>query len=161
MRVASLYDIHGNLPALEAVLADVGRSRVDKVVVGGDVASGPLPAQTVEALLALGDRAWFVRGNADREVVEAYDAGRVDAAAESEPARRAAVFAAAALSRDQRDFLAGFSDTVTVNLEGLGETLFCHGSPRDDDEIITAATPPQRLRRILTGVRQRVVVCGH
>jgi predicted phosphodiesterase len=76
MRVAALYDIHGNLPALEAVLAEVEYAGIDKFVVGGDVAAGPLPRETIEALMALAPRARFVRGNADREIVESFDEGR-------------------------------------------------------------------------------------
>ena len=71
MRVAAIYDVHGNLPALEAVLEEVERERVDAIVVGGDVASGPMPGETLERLYALGERALFVRGNADRELVDA------------------------------------------------------------------------------------------
>lgn len=161
MRVAALYDIHGNLPALQAALADIEHAEVDALVVGGDAVSGPLPLQTVEALMALGPGARFVRGNADREVVEAFDAGRTRIEDEQDPARRASAFAAVALSRSHRDFLAGFEDTVALELNGLGATLFCHGSPRSDSEILTPLTPPQRLREALAGVGPRVVVCGH
>lgn len=78
MRIAVLADIHGNLPALEAVLAEVDRAGVDAVVLNGDLATGPMPAETLDRLAALGDRAVWVRGNADRELVEAYDKGRAD-----------------------------------------------------------------------------------
>jgi predicted phosphodiesterase len=161
MRVAALYDIHGNLPALRAVLADVAREGVGTIVVGGDVAAGPLPRQTIEQLMALGERARFVRGNADREIVNAYDQGRREIEAERDPAVRAAAFAASRISRDHRDFLAGYAPRLTLEVEGLGQTLFCHGSPRSDAEIITSATPQQRLREILGGIEERVVVCGH
>lgn len=161
MRVAALYDIHGNLPALRAVLADAAREGVGTIVIGGDVAAGPLPSQTIDQLLALGERARFVRGNADRELVHAYDQGRRDVQAEDGPAQRAAAFAAARITRNQRDFLSDFAGTVTIDIDGLGPTLFCHGSPRSDTEIITTATADQRLRDILAGVEQRIVVCGH
>jgi predicted phosphodiesterase len=69
--VAAIYDIHGNLPALEAVLSDIERIGPDLVVVGGDGASGPMPAETLDRLTALGDNVRFVRGNADREVAAA------------------------------------------------------------------------------------------
>ena len=82
LRVAALYDIHGNLPALEAVLGEIERAEADALVVGGDVAAGPLPVETVEALMALGPRARFVRGDADREIVEAFDQGRTRIEAE-------------------------------------------------------------------------------
>ncbi len=161
MRVAALYDIHGNLPALRAVLAEVGREGVETVVIGGDVAAGPLPGETIEQLMALGVRARFVRGNADREVVDAYDKGRRRPESESGPAERAAAFAAARISRNQRDFLADFRTTVVLDVDGLGPTVFCHGSPRSDTEVITTATSDERLREILSGVAEAVVVGGH
>jgi predicted phosphodiesterase len=161
MRVAALYDIHGNLPALRAVLAEVAREDVDAVLVGGDIAAGPLPRETIDQLMALGPRARFVRGNADREVVSAYDSETPDVEAEQDPAIRAAVFAAARISPNQRDLLASFVPSVVIDVDGLGATLFCHGSPRSDSEIVTTETPEQRLREIVRGVDQRVVVCGH
>ena len=72
MRVAAIADIHGNLPALEAVLGEVEREEPDLIVVCGDVASGPMPAETIDRLRAL-SRARFVRGNADRGLVDEFD----------------------------------------------------------------------------------------
>jgi len=161
MRVAALYDIHGNLPALRAVLADAEREGTGAFVIGGDVAAGPLPCETIDQLMALGGRARFVRGNADREIVDAYDRGRTDVDAVEDPAERNAVFAAAQISRQQRDFLAGFAPTVGLDVDGLGPVLFCHGSPRSDTEIITRVTPESRLSDILAGVEEQVVVGGH
>jgi predicted phosphodiesterase len=161
MRVAALYDIHGNLPALRAVLRDVERAQAGAIVIGGDVAAGPLPSQTLQLLMTLGERARFVRGNADREIVEAYDAGRNDPNAEEDPPARAFAFAVGHISRSERDVLAGFQSTAVLDVDGLGPTLFCHGSPRSDSEIITTATSEERLREILATVEQNVVVCGH
>jgi putative phosphoesterase len=161
MRVAALCDIHGNLPALEAVLEEVDSEAVDAVVVGGDAAAGPLPLETVEALMALGPRARFVRGNADREIVEAFDEGRTRIATEQDPVQRVAAFAAGRLSRRHRDFLAGFADTIELEVDGLGATLFCHGTPRSDTEILTAVTPEERLADVLRDVVHQVVVGGH
>lgn len=161
MRVAALYDIHGNLPALRAVLEDASRAGVDAFVVGGDVVAGPLPGETLERLIALGPSAQFVRGNADREVVEAYDRRPADLGDASDPVQLAARFAASRLSRAQRDRLAEFAPTVSVDIDGLGPTLFCHGTPRSDTEIITRITPDDRLREILDGVPENLVVCGH
>ena len=160
-RVAALYDIHGNLPALHAVLADAAREKVSTLVIGGDVASGPLPAETLEELMALGPRGQFVSGNADREMIEAYDQGRLAVEAAGDSAQVASAFSAGRISREQRDFLAGFAPTVVLDVEGLGRTLFCHGSPRSDTEMITTATADERLHGILRGVEESVVVCGH
>lgn len=161
MRVAALYDIHGNLPALRAVLADVERARVDEIVVGGDVASGPLPRATLKRLMALGPDAWFVRGNGDREIVDVYDSGTTDIGALEDPAARAASFAAAQISAEQREFLAAFTPVVRLDITGLGPTVFCHGSPRSDNEILTRVTPEDRLQDVLAATAEPTVVCGH
>lgn len=154
MRVAVLNDIHGNLPALDAVLAEVDRADVDAIVVGGDLVWGPMPGETLDRLVALGGRARFVMGNADRDVVEAFDGDSPEHEAVS-------AYCARRISRSQRDFLAGLGPPLALDVEGLGETLFCHGSPRSDTERITTATPDARLRGILEGVGESLVVCGH
>jgi predicted phosphodiesterase len=162
VRIAALYDVHGNGPALRAVLADVERAAPDLVVVGGDVAGGPMPAATLDALAALGPRARWVRGNGDRELAEAYDrrAGGEDPPADT-PARATAAWASARLSPVQRALLDAFEPVVHVDVTGLGPTLFCHGSPRSDTEILTSITPDARLRPALAGVTEPLVVCGH
>jgi predicted phosphodiesterase len=161
MRIAALYDIHANAPALHAVLAEVAAEDVDCIVIGGDVVPGPLPAETLGLLEMLGDRAVFVRGNGDRWVVDAFDRGESAAVEEEHPGRRAAAWTAAQMESGQRDFLASFSSTVSFDVDGLGRTLFCHGSPRSDEEILTAITPERRWRPALEGVEERVVMCGH
>lgn len=140
MRVAALYDIHGNLPALEAVLAELESVAPDLVVVGGDAVLGPFPRETLETLLALDERARFVRGNTDRVLDH---------------------FAAEALTPEQRDFLAGLPLTVSLEVDGLGPILFCHASPRSDEEIVTRLSPEARLAPMLEGVAEDVVIGGH
>ncbi|HEY3727438.1 MAG TPA: metallophosphoesterase family protein [Solirubrobacteraceae bacterium] len=154
MRVAAVYDVHGNLPALDAVLADVARAEVDVIVVGGDLAWGPPPSATVERLMDLGDQARFVVGNADLAHVAAFD-GRAPAADPVTPD------AAGWIASTQRDFLAAMPPHVVLSIEGLGPTLFCHGTPRSEIERVTTATSDERLRGLLVGVEQPVVVCGH
>ena len=156
-RVAGLYDIHGNLPALEATLAEVDAVGCDRIVVGGDVALGPMPRETLDLLLARGDRVSFVRGNCDREMISML--GR-----EPEPAKPLEArfrWAVDQLTPAQRELLAGLPTTLELEVDGLGPVLFCHGSPRDDDEIFTRATPESRIAPALAGVTARVVLCGH
>jgi predicted phosphodiesterase len=161
MRIAVLCDIHGNLPALDAVLAEVELLDVDAIVVGGDVVPGPFMAETVDRLRGLGDRARFVMGNGDREVVEAFDAGtRPEDAGDSQFARFTA-WCASRIDRGHRDFLASFEPVVRLPVDDVGPVLFCHGSPRGDTEIITQVTPPERLRPMLAEVAEPTVVCGH
>jgi predicted phosphodiesterase len=153
VRVAALYDVHGNLPALEAVLAEVDREGVDAIVSGGDVvAGGPFPLETFELLRSLGDRVIWVRGNGDREWTPL--------AAEGIWGERT-VWAAAHLHHDERQFLHDLPDTATLDVDGLGPVLFCHATPRSDEEIVTEASPESRWRDALAGVAESVVVCGH
>ena len=156
--VAALYDVHGNLPALDAILADPAFARADTVVVGGDVAAGPLPAEVLDRLAALDAPVRWVRGNADREVVAHFDRGDIDPSiyGADAPAERADAFTAGRIDARHRDLLAGFEDVV--RLDGV---LYCHGSPRSDEEIITALTPAERLEPMLAGVEEGLVVCGH
>jgi predicted phosphodiesterase len=143
------------------VLAEVELLDVDAIVVGGDVVPGPFMAETVDRLRGLGDRARFVMGNGDREVVEAFDAGtRAEDAGDSQFARFTA-WCAARIDRGQRDFLASFEPVVRLPVDDVGPVLFCHGSPRSDTEIITQVTPPERLRPMLAEVDETTVVCGH
>ena len=155
MRVAVLSDIHGNLPALEAVLEQVARETPDLVVVCGDVASGPLPVETLTVLMALPD-VRFLHGNADRSLVAGFDGS-----AKPRLAGPAADWCAAQLSKEHRDFLASFPAEVRLEIDGLGRVLFCHGSPRGDEEMMTAATPEDRLREFTAGSETDVIVCGH
>src|SRR3954453_7013735 len=119
MRIATLCDIHGNLPALEAVLAEVELLDVDMIVVGGDVVPGPFMAETVDRLRTLGDRARFVMGNGDREVVEAFDAGLRPEDA-GEVAKRSTAWCAGRIDRSHRDFLAAFEPVVSLPADNLG-----------------------------------------
>jgi len=157
--VAALYDIHGNLPALEATLVALEAAGAHEVVVGGDVVLGPMPRETLERLLDLGPRVRVIRGNCDRLVADAFD-GRL--ATRLPPAVREAVaWTAAQLDRRHRDFLGSLPATLVVTVPGLGPVLFCHATPRSDEEIFTARTPAERVRPMLEGVTQPVVVCGH
>src|SRR5262245_17498578 len=155
MRVAALYDVHGNLPALEAVLADVETVGADAVVVGGDIAIGPMPRRSLERLLDLGERALFLRGNGDREIAaDLTEAGH-------DPWAERTRWSAGQLGPGERAWLAALPGTQSVDVDGLGRVLFCHGSPRSDDEILTAVSSEERVAEALSGVEEAVVVCGH
>ena len=156
MRVAALSDIHGNLPALEAVLREVDDENPDLIVFCGDVASGPMPAETIALLMTL-PRARFVCGNADRGVVDAFDKKP-----KGPMPGPFADWCATRITREQRDFLASFETTLTVvDVEAIGTALFCHGSPRSDEEIMSAETALDRMRKLMDGLDVDLVVCGH
>jgi predicted phosphodiesterase len=163
MRVAALYDIHGNRPALEAVLREVEHLAPDAIVVGGDIVWGPMPGETLELLSNLGTQAHFIRGNTDRELVNHYDKASLprETLGEDDLWIRRFVWAARQITREQRDFLASLPMMVVLEVNGLGPTLFCHGSPSSDEGIITRLTPDERLDGMLAGVTEGVIVCGH
>jgi putative phosphoesterase len=131
-KVAALYDVHGNLPALEAVLAEVPDDAT--IVVGGDVAMGLLPGDTLERLRQLGEHVQWIRGNADREL---------------EP------------GEEQIAFLHGLPERVELDVTGVGRVLFCHATPQNDVDIFLEETPEERVAPSFDGVEADLVVCGH
>jgi predicted phosphodiesterase len=155
MRIAVLCDIHGNLPALQAVLAEVEKAGVDLVVFGGDVAAGPMSVETIEVLVAYSGPARFVRGNADRQMVESFDGTpRSDNASD--------LWLANTLNRTHRDFLSTFEPSVEVAVDGLGMVVCCHaGLDSDEVPIITPATPDDVIAEALASAHGKLVVAGH
>jgi diadenosine tetraphosphatase ApaH/serine/threonine PP2A family protein phosphatase len=159
MRVAALYDIHGNLPALEAVLRDIRDADVDRIVVGGDVGPGPMPRETLACLLELKLPVGFIQGNGEVAVLE-HAAGTA-AGTLPEQAREAIRWTAQQLHAEDRRVLARWPKTLSLEIDGLGEVLFCHATPRSHTEIFTRLTSEERLRPAFEGINAPVVVCGH
>jgi putative phosphoesterase len=149
VRVAALYDIHGNLPALEAVVRELADEQVDAVVVGGDVVAGPFPEEVLTLLDSLEPDVRFIRGNADRELTAE--------SAAPEPWRTWL----SDRTRPLRGRLDSWPEKLTLDVDGLGPTLFCHATPRNDEEIFTDLTPDDVVAEMMTGVSAAVVVVGH
>ena len=156
-RIAALYDIHGNLPALKAALDEAKARDCDAMVFGGDVASGYMPAETLSLLMALRPQARFVMGNADRELIQIWDGGEPPTGFVGD----LSAWAARQLNRQQRDFLASFEPLVEYEVVGVGHVLFCHGTPRSDEEIVTPKTPDEVLAEVLGPITADIVVGGH
>jgi putative phosphoesterase len=144
--VATLYDVHGNLRALEAVLAEIPADAT--IVVGGDVcAGGDQPAETLERLRALGDRVLWLRGNADRELKPGEEGLAPPELIEATRSQ---------LTGEQVDFLWSLPPTAQ-----LGRVLYVHASPRNDTDIFTERTREERIAFLFADVDADVVVCGH
>jgi predicted phosphodiesterase len=152
-RVAVLSDVHGNAVALEAVLRDVAAAEPELVVVGGDLSWGPLPEETIALVEPLMERALFVRGNAERALTEH---GAADG--DLTPRER---WLLEVHSSESLAFLGAFVESAVVDVQELGPTRFCHGSPRSDEELVTFATPESRMRALLEGVDEHVLVTAH
>jgi predicted phosphodiesterase len=151
--VLALYDIHGNIDALDAVLADPRAADPDSVVVGGDAVPGPFARATLARLRALSVPIDWIRGNGEREVAEVVGGS---ATADDRLAARTAAITAAEIGDDRARALGELP--LTVELDGV---LFCHASPRRDDEILTRLSSPERWTDALSGVAASVVVGGH
>lgn len=155
--VAVIADIHGNLPALDAVLAEPRIAHADALVVAGDHAAGPQPTEVLDRLRSLGERVMLVRGNADRELVD-LALGR-DIAIPDE----LTAWAASCLSSTDIAMLEALPHPLALSVSGFGPVLICHGSPRRDDDVVLVDSRPERWHEVFEGVGPeiRTVVCGH
>ena len=155
-RVAVLSDIHGVLPALEAVLAEPEVAAAERIVLTGDITAGPQPGEAVELLRALGDRVGGSRGTRTGNWSSTAGESGTRSRTRSAPSRRSN-------SPTSGEFLAGLPATLTLTIRGLGRVLFCHATPRDDEEIVLVDSGPDRWAEVFEGLDEdvRTVVCGH
>lgn len=156
--IAVLSDVHGVLPALELVLRQPEVQQADVIVVTGDLVAGPQPVEVLDRLTDLGERVVLVRGNADRDVVTAARGGTLP-----EGTPPVDLWAARQLSDAHLGLLEDLPHPVTLSLEGVGEVMFCHGSPRDDNEVVLVDTRLSLWTEVFAEVDEsvRMVVCGH
>ncbi len=170
MRVAALYDIHANLPALEAVLDEVHRARVDLIVIGGDVVPGPMPRETLARLLACDIPVQFIHGNGDLAVLaqcRASDAaavtywGTTSGAPLPEPLEEVVRWTAQQVQPEYEQVFETWPKTLALEIPGIGEVLFCHGTPRSETECFTRLTREDLLLPAFDGLTAGTVVCGH
>jgi putative phosphoesterase len=158
VRVAALYDIHGNLPALESVLEEIRVAGVDQIVIGGDVVPGPFPVETVERVRALDVPAHFLYGNCEMAVLDEM-AGRRPAGVPEQ--QRPILQWTARKTEAYRPLFAAWPKTIELEIDGLGKVVFCHATPRNENEIFTRLTDEKRLLPVFAGLGADVVVCGH
>ena len=171
MRVAVLYDIHGNLPALEAVLRDARASGVDQIVVGGDVVPGPMPIETLARLMRVDVPVQFIHGNGElavlAEIVATDDPstvtywGTTSGEPLPEPIRKIMRWTAQQLRPEDERLLSSWPKTLRMDIVGLGQVLFYHATPRNEVDCFTRLTPEDRLLPVFEGLDVDLAVCGH
>ena len=158
--IAALYDIHGNLPALEAVLAAIRETAVTQIVVGGDVVPGPMPRECLELLRASELPTQFIRGNGDRLTLAAR-AGH-DISAEVPAAFREVIeWAGTQIDSATAEWMSGWPATLRIVVPAIGDVLFCHATPRNDTDIFTKNTAAESLQPVFDAAAAALVVCGH
>lgn len=158
-KIAAIYDIHGNLPALRAVLGELEHVGVDHVVIGGDVIPGPQPAETLNTLLNLDIPIQFIRGNGERNVL-AFLNGE-DVIDVPEQYHESMRWVGKQFTAQQIEFLSSWPLTITLEQIQYGPILFCHATPRNDTEIFTKLTPENRVQVAFDSTKEPLVVCGH
>lgn len=159
MKVAALYDIHGNLPALEAVLREVDSADADLIVVGGDIVPGPMPVETLERLLEVKTPMEFIKGNGETAVLRYLRTGSIENLPDH--AIQAVKWCAEQLSFDHTRLISKWNSTFRMEMPTFGDVLFCHATPRDENEIFTIRTPEEKLLTIFNDANSSIVVCGH
>lgn len=159
MRIAALYDMHGNLPAVEAVLEDVRASGVDRILVGGDVVPGPMPIECLDAIRNFGIPWDAISGNGELDAVIALDGG--DLSHVPATFRNGIEWSASQLSAADAAMIRTWPMTRTLATPSLGDILFCHATPRSAREIFTERTPDERVSPALESATAEVIVCGH
>jgi predicted phosphodiesterase len=170
MRLAALYDIHGNLPALEAVLEDVRRAEVDQIVVGGDVIPGPMPREALRLLMDLELPTHFIFGNGELAMLAQVQGSRgkpvtywgtTSGARPPQSILEVYRWTAGQLSTDLEALLVRWPMTVQLEIAGLGKALFCHSTPRSETEAFTRRTAVEHLLPIVEPLQVDILVSGH
>jgi predicted phosphodiesterase len=170
MRVAALFDVHANLPALDAVLEDVRAAGVDLIVFGGDIVPGPMMRETFTRILNLDVPAQFIYGNGELAVLAQINASSPDAVTYwgttgggplPEPLKEVVRWSARQVLPEHARAMAGWPMTLRLSIPGLGNALFCHGTPHSETDAFTRLTPEDVLLPVFDGLGADIVVCGH
>ena len=170
MRVAALFDIHANLPALDAVLNEVRAAEVDHIVLGGDVLPGPMPRETLARLQTLDVPVAAIHGNGELGMLAQLAAadpsdvtywGTTSGAVLPEKYREWVRWNARQLRADEASLLAAWPKTCRMHVPEIGDVLFCHGTPTSETDAFTRLTPEDVLLPVFDGLGVPLIVCGH
>lgn len=159
MRTAALYDIHGNLPALEAVLQEIASLAVEQIIIGGDVVPGPMSRECLDRLLEIRLPIHFILGNCEVAALAEMDNKPIGNFPEA--VRNDFRWTAKQLLPRHKKWIMDWPKTVRLTIDGVGKALFCHATPRDENEIFTRLTPEEKLAPIFEMLDVDLVVCGH
>jgi putative phosphoesterase len=158
MRLAVLADVHGNLPALEAVLNDIHRRTVEGIIVAGDHTALPHANETIRLLRSLGS--WMIRGNSDDNLLR-YDAGDTPEAWRTSRQFGLLRFAHRHLNKDSMEYLKSLPEQRVIEIAGTVPIRVVHGSPWNPSEGLSPDWDLTALNLALTQTPEPVLICGH
>jgi len=158
METAAIYDVHGNISALEAVLRDIHAIGIDEIIIGGDVVPGPFPHECFEILRTSRIPVSAIRGNGEHAVLDVLNGD--EPASVPRQAWPLIEWSAAHLTADDRKWIESWPSTLTRKIGGK-DVMFCHATPRNDTEIFTRETDETALLPVFEGVAASTIVCGH
>lgn len=159
MTIAAIYDIHGNLPALEAVLEEIHQSRIDLIVVGGDVVLGPMSRECLDRLQQIDQPVQYIKGNCEAEVI-ANMKGLPNSPLPDTVLKNIA-WTADQLSPTHLELMDSWPEQLSLNIPGVGEVLFCHATPRSLTEVFTLLSPESKLNELFGSLQEDIIICGH
>lgn len=158
MKVAAIYDIHGNLPALEAVMNDIRQEEIDLLVVGGDVVLGPMSQEALTFLLDYNIPKKFIKGNCEVAVLAEMNGKNPEV---PEQVKEIVRWTSIQHNSEHGNLLSSWPATFSCLIPGLGKVLFCHATPQNENDIFTRQTPEENILPVFTGLKAGIVVCGH
>ncbi|MDC7123936.1 MAG: metallophosphoesterase family protein [Spirochaetales bacterium] len=158
-KIAAIYDLHANYAAIEAVLKEIEHIGVDLLLIGGDVISGPLPNESLDLLKRSGLPSEYILGNAESDVLNNLSGQKINGL--SARADEEAIWLTNVLSKENIECISNWQQRVSVESCNMGQILFCHGSPRSNQEVFTPSTTNTRLTEIFKNTAESIVVCGH
>lgn len=159
MRIAALYDIHGNLPALEAALKETEQSGADEILVGGDVIIGPMSSACLDLLFNIKKPVHYILGNCEVAVLDHITG--ITNTQFPENIQKCIDWTAKNLRIDQVEAISSWPEKTSIEIDNLGHVLFCHATPESTTDVFTKITPESKLIDNFNSVDESIVVCGH
>ncbi len=163
MNIAIISDIHGNMEALSAVLEDIKKQNIKKILICGDLTmAGPEPAETLDFIMdyAQNNDVEIIRGNTDEMLVKATGESDDEYTPPNKIMAESLFYAQKLLKPEHIEFLKNLPPQKTVKV-GKSSILMVHGSPRRNNEDILPGMDEQALKEIVNGVEEDIIVCGH
>jgi len=163
MKIAVLSDIHGNLDALQSVVADIKKQEVNRIFICGDLAvAGPEPVETIDFIIDIAKRynITIIQGNTDEMVIKSTGSPEDKYTPPNKIMAEAVKYAQNILRPDQKEFLMELPEIYSEKIGNLS-ILLVHGSPRSNNEDIMPDMNLKNVEEIISSAKENIIFCGH